>query len=79
MTPLFWLFEEREKIFEIMERVSGGRMHSNYIRVGGVNQDMPIGLMDDIHEIFSKLGERLDEVEDVLTGNRIFQQRCIGK
>ncbi|KAL1505447.1 hypothetical protein ABEB36_005015 [Hypothenemus hampei] len=75
ITPLFWLFEEREKIYEICERVCGSRMHCNYFRIGGVYQDMPLGLMDDIHELISKLPDRLDEVEDVATSNRLFIER----
>ncbi|RZC40457.1 NADH dehydrogenase [ubiquinone] iron-sulfur protein 2, mitochondrial, partial [Asbolus verrucosus] len=75
ITPLFWLFEEREKMYEFCERVCGARMHAGYFRIGGVSQDIPIGLLDDIHELVSKLGERLDEVEDLVTGNRIFIER----
>ncbi|XP_067000822.1 NADH dehydrogenase [ubiquinone] iron-sulfur protein 2, mitochondrial isoform X2 [Anabrus simplex] len=75
LTPFFWLFEEREKMMEFYERVSGARMHAAYIRPGGVNQDIPLGLLDDIYEFSSKFSERLDEVEDVLTTNRIWVQR----
>ncbi|KDR20480.1 NADH dehydrogenase [ubiquinone] iron-sulfur protein 2, mitochondrial [Zootermopsis nevadensis] len=75
LTPFFWLFEEREKMMEFYERVSGARMHAAYIRPGGVNQDLPLGLLDDIYEFSSKFGERLDEVEDLLTTNRIWIQR----
>ncbi|XP_055714561.1 NADH-ubiquinone oxidoreductase 49 kDa subunit-like [Phlebotomus papatasi] len=77
LTPFFWLFEEREKMMEFYERVSGARMHAAYIRPGGVSLDMPLGLMDDIWEFASKFGERLDEVEDVLTTNRIWVQRTV--
>ncbi|ENN82902.1 hypothetical protein YQE_00730, partial [Dendroctonus ponderosae] len=75
ITPLFWLFEEREKLYEICERVCGSRMHCGYFRIGGVAQDMPLGLMDDIHELVSKLPERLDELEDLVTNNRLFIAR----
>ncbi|CAH1374278.1 unnamed protein product [Tenebrio molitor] len=78
ITPLFWLFEEREKLYEICERACGARMHANYIRIGGVNQDIPIGLLHDIHDLVSKFGERVDEVEDLVTGNRIFKERAQG-
>ncbi|XP_058056039.1 NADH-ubiquinone oxidoreductase 49 kDa subunit-like [Anopheles bellator] len=78
LTPFFWLFEEREKMMEFYERVSGARMHAAYIRPGGVAQDITLGLLDDIHEFASKFGERLDEVEDVLTTNRIWVQRTVG-
>lgn len=75
ITPLFWLFEEREKIMEFFERVSGARMHANYFRPGGVYKDLPIGILDDIYLFSSVLGERMDEIEDLLTTNRIFVMR----
>jgi NADH dehydrogenase (ubiquinone) Fe-S protein 2 len=50
MTPFLWAFEEREKLMEFYERVSGARMHAAYIRPGGVHEDLPIGLCDDIYE-----------------------------
>ncbi|XP_045584380.1 NADH-ubiquinone oxidoreductase 49 kDa subunit [Procambarus clarkii] len=78
LTPFLWLFEEREKMMEFYERASGARLHAAYVRPGGVAIDIPIGLMDDIYEFISKFGERLDEVEDVLTSNRIWKQRTIG-
>jgi len=77
LTPFFWLFEEREKMMEFYERVSGARMHAAYVRPGGVSQDLPLGLLDDIYEFSAKFSERLDEVEDVLTSNRIWKQRTI--
>ncbi|XP_071631136.1 NADH-ubiquinone oxidoreductase 49 kDa subunit [Temnothorax longispinosus] len=77
LTPFFWLFEEREKLMEFYERVSGARMHAAYIRPGGVSLDLPLGLMDDIYDWASKYSERLDEVEDLLTDNRIWRQRTI--
>lgn len=77
MTPFFWLFEEREKLMEFYERVSGARMHAAYVRPGGVYLDMPLGLMDDIYDWARKYNERLDEVEDMLTDNRIWRQRTI--
>lgn len=75
LTPFFWLFEEREKLMEFYERVSGARMHAAYIRPGGVSLDIPIGLLDDIYDFTQQFNERLDEVEDVLTNNRIWVQR----
>jgi NADH:ubiquinone oxidoreductase subunit D len=50
MTPMLWLFEEREKLFEFYERVSGARMHAAYFRIGGVSQDLPAGLLEDIFQ-----------------------------
>ncbi|XP_059137238.1 NADH dehydrogenase [ubiquinone] iron-sulfur protein 2, mitochondrial isoform X2 [Peromyscus eremicus] len=75
MTPFFWMFEEREKMFEFYERVSGARMHAAYIRPGGVHQDLPLGLMDDIYEFSKNFSLRIDEVEEMLTNNRIWRNR----
>ncbi len=75
MTPFFWMFEEREKTFEFYERVSGARMHAAYIRPGGVQQDMPLGLMDDIYKWAQNFSLRIDEVEEMLTNNRIWKDR----
>ena len=75
LTPFFWLFEEREKMMEFYERASGARMHAAYIRPGGVHQDLPIGLMDDIYNFATKFCERLDEVEDLVTDSRIWISR----
>merc|ERR1719295_2518316 len=75
ITPFFWLFEEREKMMEFYERASGARMHAAYVRPGGVHQDIPIGLMDDIYDFITKFSERLDEVEDLVTENRIWLAR----
>nr|KAG5702539.1 hypothetical protein BaRGS_003699 [Batillaria attramentaria] len=77
MTPFFWLFEEREKLMEFYERVSGARLHAAYVRPGGVALDMPLGLMDDIFEFCSKFGQRLDEIDDLLTENRIWKARTV--
>ncbi|RWS21661.1 NADH-ubiquinone oxidoreductase 49 kDa subunit-like protein [Leptotrombidium deliense] len=77
LTPFFWMFEEREKLMEFYERVSGARMHAAYVRPGGVNQDMPIGLMDDIYQWAQQFPQRIDEVEDLLTDNTIWRQRTI--
>lgn len=77
MTPFFWLFEEREKILEFYERASGARMHAAYVRPGGVALDIPLGLMDDIYQFIEQFGQRIDEVDDVLTANRIWKHRTI--
>ncbi|XP_032898066.1 NADH dehydrogenase [ubiquinone] iron-sulfur protein 2, mitochondrial, partial [Amblyraja radiata] len=60
MTPFFWMFEEREKMLEFYERASGARMHAAYIRPGGVHQDLPLGLMDDIYEFIKNFSIRID-------------------
>lgn len=77
MTPFFWMFEEREKLMEFYERASGARMHAAYVRPGGVNQDLPLGLLDDIWDFCSKFNQRIDEVEEMLTHNRIWKQRLV--
>ncbi|ESO99890.1 hypothetical protein LOTGIDRAFT_213061 [Lottia gigantea] len=77
LTPFFWLFEEREKMMEFYERVSGARMHAAYVRPGGVYQDLPLGLMEDIYEFISKFGQRIDETDALLTNNDIWRMRTI--
>jgi NADH dehydrogenase (ubiquinone) Fe-S protein 2 len=77
LTPFLWGFEEREKLFEFYERVSGARMHANYIRPGGVNQDLPLGLLEDIYEFAGQFSSRIDEIEELLTSNRIWKQRLV--
>lgn len=78
MTPLLWLFEEREKMMGFYERVSGSRMHSNYFRPGGVHQDLPAGLLEDIEKFANQHGKWIDDLESLLTNNRIFKQRMVG-
>ncbi|KAJ1976235.1 ndufs2, NADH ubiquinone oxidoreductase 49 kd subunit [Dimargaris cristalligena] len=75
LTPFLWQFEERERLMEFYERVSGARMHAAYVRPGGVTSDMPIGLMDDIYTWAKVYADRLDEMEDVVSGNRIWVNR----
>jgi NADH dehydrogenase (ubiquinone) Fe-S protein 2 len=77
MTPFFWGFEEREKLMEFYERVSGARMHSSYFRPGGVNQDLPKGLLNDIFIFCDQFNTRLNEIEEMLTNNRIWKQRLV--
>lgn len=77
MTPYFWGFEEREKLMEFYERVSGARMHSSYFRPGGVFEDLPIGLLNDIFIFCNQFNSRLDEFEEMLTNNRIWKQRLV--
>jgi NADH dehydrogenase (ubiquinone) Fe-S protein 2 len=71
LTPLLWAFEEREKIFEFYERVSGARMHAAYFRVGGIAFDLPTGLLNDIYLFSLQFSDRLNELEELLTNNRI--------
>jgi NADH dehydrogenase (ubiquinone) Fe-S protein 2 len=77
LTPLLWAFEEREKLMEFYERVSGARMHAAYIRPGGVSLDLPIGLLDDIYSFVLEFSSRIDEIEELLTHNRIWKQRLV--
>jgi len=71
LTPMLWGFEEREKLMEFYERVSGARFHANYIRPGGVVSDLPLGLLDDIYSFASQFMYRINEIEDLLSANRI--------
>lgn len=71
LTPFLWGFEEREKLIEFYERVSGARIHANYIRPGGVSQDLPAGLLEDIYEFSQQFPSRLDEIQEILDANRI--------
>lgn len=77
MTPLLWGFEEREKLMEFYERVSGARMHASYIRPGGVHQDLPLGLLEDINSFVDQFQDRITEFEELLNNNRIWKQRLI--
>lgn len=77
LTPFLWAFEEREKLMEFYERASGARLHSAYIRPGGVAVDIPIGLMDDVYTFCTQFISRIDEMEEMLTGNRIWKQRLV--
>jgi len=76
-TPFLWAFEEREKLMEFYERVSGARMHAAYIRVGGVSQDVPSGLFNDIYSFIKQFASRIDEIEELLSNNRIWKQRLV--
>lgn len=77
LTPFLWGFEEREKLMEFYERVSGSRLHASYIRPGGVAQDLPTGLLDDIYNFLNQFNFRINEMEDLLTNNRIWKQRLV--
>lgn len=77
MTPFLWAFEEREKLMEFYERVSGARMHAAYIRPGGVSFDLPLGFLDDLYIFSKQFNTRLEEIEEMLTSNRIWKERLI--
>jgi NADH dehydrogenase (ubiquinone) Fe-S protein 2 len=76
-TPFLWAFEEREKLMEFYERVSGARMHAAYIRTGGVSQDIPMGFLDDVFLFCKQFSSRLDELEELLTNDRIWKHRLV--
>jgi len=77
MTPLLWMFEEREKMMGFYEKVSGSRMHSAYIRPGGVHQDLPRGLLEEIADFIKQFPQKISAMENLLTENRIFKQRLV--
>jgi NADH-quinone oxidoreductase subunit D len=77
MTPILWGFEEREKLMVFYERVSGARLHAAYFRPGGVHQDLPPGLADDIMAWTETFPKVLEEMEAMLVENRIFKQRNV--
>ncbi len=77
MTPLLWGFEEREHLMEFYERASGARLHAAYFRPGGVHQDLPDGLLADIDKWAEKFPAFIDDMESLLTENRIFKQRTV--
>ena len=77
LTPPLWGFEEREKLMVFYERASGSRMHAKYFRVGGVHQDLPQKLIDDIYAWCDPFLKVLDDIEGLLTENRIFKQRNV--
>ena len=77
MTPMLWGFEEREKLMEFYERVSGARMHAAYFRPGGVYSDIPLGLLNDIYIFVEGFTNKIIEIEEMLTENRIWKQRLV--
>jgi NADH-quinone oxidoreductase subunit D len=77
ITPFLWAFEERETIMEFYERVSGARLHAAYVRPGGVHRDLPAGLTDDIHKFACRFSKIIDDIEALLTENRIFKVRSV--
>jgi len=77
LTPPLWGFEEREKLMVFYERASGSRMHAAYFRVGGVHQDLPLKLIEDIDAWCDPFLKVVDDLDRLLTGNRIFKQRNV--
>src|SRR6202046_3370299 len=77
ITPLLWGFEDRERLMEFYEKVSGARLHANYCRPGGVHQDLPAGLAEEIYGFCEEFPQRLDDLDQLLVENRIFKQRTV--
>ena len=77
MTPMLWAFEQRELLLEFYERVSGARFHAAYYRVGGVHQDLPAGMLDDIKAWADQFPQFIEDMETLLDANRIFKQRSV--
>lgn len=77
LTPPLWGFEEREKLMVFYERACGARMHSAYFRPGGVHQDLPHELVEDIGKWIDPFLKTVDDIDELLTGNRIFKQRNV--
>lgn len=75
LSPLLWVFEEREKLMEFYERVSGSRLHSLFFRPGGIAKDLPVGLIGDIFLFCKHFDSRINELEELLTKNRVWQGR----
>ena len=77
ITPFLWVFEQRELLMEFYERVSGARLHAAYYRPGGVHQDIPAGLLEDLAAWCDQFPKVVDDMEGLLTENRIFKQRLV--
>ncbi len=77
ITPSLWGFEERERMMEFYDRVCGARLHANYFRPGGVHQDLPAGLAEDMFAYFDQFHKHLADMESLLNENRIFKQRTV--
>jgi NADH dehydrogenase (ubiquinone) Fe-S protein 2 len=77
MTPMLWAFEEREKLMEFYERVSGARMHAAYFRPGGVQNDLPLGFLFDLYIFIKHFNTKILEIQEMLDNNRIWKQRLV--
>jgi NADH-quinone oxidoreductase subunit D len=77
LTPPLWGFEERERLMVFYERASGSRMHAKYFRIGGVHQDLPVKLIEDIAAWIAPFLKTVDDIESLLSDNRIFKQRNV--
>lgn len=78
LTPFLWAFEEREKLMEFYERASGARLHSSYLRPGALGGALPPGLLEDIFLFTKQFTNRINEIQELLSYNRIWQERLLG-
>lgn len=78
MTPIFYAFDERERIQAVMEEISGGRMHYMFNRVGGLKEDLPLGWLDRVAQAVADTRRRVPDIENLIHGNEIFQARTKG-
>jgi NADH-quinone oxidoreductase subunit D len=78
ITPVFYAFRDREHVLNLMEAVTGGRFHPNFDRIGGLKEDLPKGWIDETKGVMKRVRDFCDEMEDLLMGNPIFQQRTRG-
>lgn len=77
LSPFLWVFEEREKLMEFYERLSGARMHANFIQPGGINSDLSLGFLNDLFLFLGQFYSRINELEVFLSDNRIWKQRLV--
>jgi len=77
LSPFLWAFEFRENLMEFYERVCGARLHANFVRPGGIMQDLPDGMLADISEFIGRYKSNIDEIQELLTANRIFKRRTV--
>jgi len=78
ITPVFYAFRDREYVLNLIEAVTGGRFHPNFDRIGGLKDDLPKGWIDETRSVMRRIRGFCDEIDDLLSGNRIFEERCRG-
>ena len=78
LTPVFYAFRDREYVLNLIEAATGGRFHPNFDRIGGLKEDLPKGWIDEARLVMRKIRRFCDEIDELLIGNRIFEERCRG-